>query len=291
MSDKPVEFGSRPELSPEDKANYDARIQQARGQIPSRPPLKRQTPVGHVPAPQMPRLHEAAATSTRVSNLSEQLQSGVQPRPPGSPVITKQTAQQLADMGEAMKNQPQVEESETPKKPDVPKIDEDFLEALDFGNVRNEAERIHNNKDRKRAIESRCEPMNFDDLLWKGEVQQRVPINPGVFEVTFKSINGDENLFIRRYMAKQTRVSDAHDVDIYQMCQLAISVVAIHGRTTKTFDPLTDRDGQIDDNVFAKKLKMISGMALPILADLSVNHTWFDLRVRRLINPDDLKNG
>jgi hypothetical protein len=294
---KIVEFG-RPELDPEKAAEYDQKIKQARAQIPnmsSRDALskaKRHTPIGHVERPEnMPDLAVAAATSARPgSEIAEELQQGVQPRPPGSPVLRDSTRQQLAEMGEVMKRAP-AEAAPAEPESEPAKAEEDLLEALDFGNVRNESERIHNNKERRKAIESRCKEMDFDDLLWKGEVQQTVSVLPGKFEVTFKSLTGDENLFIRKYMAKLPRVSDAHDLDVYSLCQLALSIVAIQGKTEKVFEPLTDKNGEVDENLFKRKLKTISAFAIPVLADLSVNQNWFDIRVRRLLNPEDLKNG
>jgi hypothetical protein len=300
MSDNITEFGKRPEIDPEKQAEYDRQIQKARAQLPNMSSRNRMAqakghaPVGHVERPDMPDLSVAAATSPR-GGFAEELKQGVQPRPAGSPALTEQTARQLADMAEASKSQQpdKVQQALDAKlSPPAEKADTaDLLDALNFDDVRNEAERIHNNRKRRDLIEARCEAMSFDDLLWSGEVKQLVPIIPGKFEVTFKSITGDENLFIRKYLAKRQRVSDAHDYELYQTCQLAMGVSAISGATHKVFPEIKDSKGEIDEKTFEARLHLITKMALPILADLSVNFNWFDMRVRKLIVPDDLKNG
>lgn len=292
-----VEFG-RDEIDPVKAKDYSEKIRKAREELPHMSArdrlanLKKHTPVGGpVPRPPMPDLALAAATPAHGSSVGDELRSGVSPRPSGSPAITQKTAQQLADMVEAAKADPHSVPVQ-PLKVEPARLEEDdLLDALDLGAMRNEADRIHANRERRKAIEGRCQPMAFDDLLWKGEVRQNVPIIPGVFEVIFKSITGDESLFIRRYVARLNRVSDAHDLTIYSMCQLVCAVASITGRTQRVFEDMRNKDGQVDDKLFEQKLKTLSGMALPILADLSVNHDWFDLRVRRLINPEDLKNG
>lgn len=285
-----VEFG-KAELDPEKAREYAEKIHDARKQLPMTAKdrlanLKGHTPVGTVERPQMPNLQEAASIPARTAGVAERLQQGVQPRPQGSPVLSRETASQLKDLAEAQKSQP-VEE---PKKEEK-KVDEELADLLDFGNLRNEAERIHKNKKRKETIEKRCDPLSLAELVWKGELKQTVPIVPGEFEVTFRTISADENLFIRKFVSRE-KAPDAYLLDLYTLCNLTCAIVSISGggKTTALPDHLNTH-GEVDDKAFNDKLGRLRKMPIPLIADLLVNYDWFDVRTRKILNADELGNG
>lgn len=281
-----IQFG-RKELDPEEEKQYREKIAQARagGGVNS---LKGSTPLGHVQKPQnVPILAKGAVSQA----TGLQADGSVAPRPPGSPVLSSQTQQQLeqlqkAQQGEAPASEakPELDEEELRR---AAKDEEMFDTVFDFA-ARNEAERVLNNRKRKKEIEERCEPMNFEDLLWKNEVHQKVPIIPEKFEPTFRSFSPEESLFIKKMMSREEVQNDNYVLEKYSLCQITCSLVAING---KPLPDHRDQTGEPDTKLFQEKLKSIMKKSAYIVADLMLNYAWFDIRVRKLLNPDEVKNG
>lgn len=268
----------RVELDPDEAERYKERIRAAKekGSVAS---LKGNTPLGHIPKLSGTPLLQKQVDSTFNPLTAE---GGVQPRPPGSPVIRPETADALKNMQEA-----QAKEAEKEVAKEVEEAKDDLFEMFDFSG-KNETERILNNKKRRLAIEARCEPMKVEDLVMKDEVQQDVPILPGKLTARFRSASPQENLFVKRIMADEKTTSEQYLIEKYGLCQLALSLVAINGSALPSH---LDEHGEPSDKLFAIKLKMITKKSSYLVADLGINFFWFDLRVRRLLNPEDLKNG
>jgi hypothetical protein len=280
---KEITFG-RKELDPEQEAAYRERIAAAKkGGIGA---LKGSTPLGHIERPAMPDLTSKRSSEGPTGLTSE---GGVAPRPQGSPVLSPQTAAQLEQMQQAQKaqnSQPALDEAEVKKAAEAA-AKEDLFDMFDFGGA-GEAERILNNKKRRKEIEDRCEPMNFDDLILKDEVRQTVPIKPGQFEPRFRTLSPEESLFIKQYLAKDVNTSDAYSAEKFSLCQLTCSLVALNGAD---FPDHRKPDGTPDEDLFKIKMKKLMKKSGYIIADLAINYYWFDIRVRRLIAPERLGNG
>lgn len=289
MSDekKEIVFG-RGELTAEQKADYQRRIAAAKGNPVNA--LKGSEPLGSVAKPPMPNLTRPPSTQESVSPINDT--GGLSPRPAGSPILRPETQQQLEEFTKAqqeeLKNIAQEANKVTAEQKDNSKKDDIFESLLDLSDQRTVAEKMLDNRKRREEIESRCAPMKFEDLLYRNEVEQKVPIIPGKFEPTFRSLVPEETLFIKRYIAKDPATSDQYHFEKYNLCILACSLVAINDR------PLPDhRDaqGNVDEGLFETKMKMVLKKSGYIVADLGVNYTWFDTRVRKLITADGLKNG
>lgn len=276
MSDeKVITFGK--DADDAQTAAYKEKIAKAKGGIHA---LKDPTPVGGVERPRIPLL-ERQSKMDAASPFTED--GGVQPRPPGSPLLRPETAQQLQDLAKAQVEQ-KAEEKKAEEKKDV--VDELF-DGFDFGG-RNEAERILNNKKRRQEIEARCSEMDIADLIMTDEVRQTVTIIPDKFEVVYRSMTPDESLYIKKVLAKESTTADAYIMEKYGLLQLACCVVSING---KALPPHLDKNGEVDEDAFKTKLKLISRKSGYVVADLGINFMWFDLRVRRLLNPERLGNG
>jgi hypothetical protein len=291
MSDKDaktITLGSS-EIDPRQELEYREKIRAARAGASPINSLKGNTPLGGEKKPQMPLLRQ---TKDMVSAPQD---GGVHPRGPGAPVLRPETQEQLAN---AIKIGQQLEaDAATKKGIDDKKIEEEaklaaLFENFDFGDQRDQVEKILDNKKRRELIESRCQPMDFEDLLMKDEVQQRVPIIADKFEPTFRSITPIESLYIKQRMSKETVNTDQYMGEKYNLLLLTCSLVEINGL------PLPDHrriqsDGNfvVDDKLFEEKFAVVMRKSGYIVADLSVNYLWFDIRVRKLLNPDDLKNG
>jgi len=280
---KTISFGKK-ELDPEQEAEYRDRIALARkGGISA---LKGSTPLGHIERPSIPDLTSRKASEGPTGLTSE---GGVAPRPQGSPVLSPQTAAQLEQMQKAQAQQAKTEvlDEEEIKKGAEAAAKEDLFDMFDFGGA-GEAERILNNKKRRKEIEDRCEPMNFDDLILKDEVRQTVPIKPGQFEPRFRTMSPEESLFMKQFLAKDVNANDAYSVEKFSLCQLACALVSLNGQD---FPDHRKPDGTPDEDLFKIKLKKLMKKSGYIIADMAINYYWFDIRVRKLIAPDRLGNG
>lgn len=161
-------------------------------------------------------------------------------------------------------------------------VDDEELNYDEFGNrVRD----ILSNKQRRELIEKRCLPMKLEDLLIYQEVKQVVPIVPGKFEPTYRSTSGMEDLFIKRMVGSE-RGSPQYIADRYAILNLTAGLFAVNGRPLPAH---LSADGEPTEDLFNAKLKMLLKFPITVLADLSVNYTWFGKRVQKLLVVDDIK--
>lgn len=254
-------------IDPAEKDRYLNKIKAVRSATDA---AKGATPLGHVERPNIPFL--------------KQEQPGVQPRAPGSPVLSATTQSQLEAANVAMSKEEKVLESNVKKE-----IEENALLDLLENETLNEADRILGNKKRRKAIESRCSSLEIEDLILKGEVRQTVPIIPGKLEVVFRSTLPEESLYIKKVIAEDdTKTSEQHTMERFAILQLCCSVVALNG--TNLPNHLTP-DDKVDSTMFAEKKKRLMKLSSYLLADLHLNLRWFDIRVRKLMNPEYLGNG
>jgi hypothetical protein len=282
-----ITLGSK-QLSPEQEADYRAKIQNAKkGGINAH---KGNTPVGHVEKPTMPLLRPTGAAGEPAFSTDIGSAPGVKPRPPGSPVLRPGTISQLEGLQEAQKKAAETQSStdEAAMKEELESTkQEELLEAFDFSG-QTEAERILENKKRRKEIEDRLEPMKLEDLIMRDEVRQKIPIIPDKYEILFRSVTPQESLFVKQYLYKEQMPNDSYALEKYSICMLVCALLSING---KSFPDHRKTDGAPDEKLFEIKMKDLMRKSAYIVADLGVQYRWFDMRVRRLMNPDSLGNG
>ncbi len=282
-----ITLGSK-QLSESEETAYREKIRRASsGGINAH---KGNTPVGHVEKPTMPILRPSGSPDSVPLSNDVRSATGVQPRPPGSAVLRPDTVEQLKNLGEAQKKASEekqaLDEDAMKKAVEEAKRDEIF-EAFDFSG-QNEAERILNNKKRRKEIEGRLEPMKLEDLIMRDEVRQLIPIVPGKFEIVFRSVTPSESLFVKKYLYKEQMPNDAYALERYSLCMLCCSLMSIN---SEKFPDHRDMNGEPDEKMFEIKMKSLVRKSAYIVADLGVQYQWFDIRVRKLMSPDDLGNG
>ncbi len=150
-----------------------------------------------------------------------------------------------------------------------------------------------NNEEQKKIIEERLKntPLSLDGLLVDGYVRQMIPIIPGKFEPTFQSIGGDEELACKRLIvvdAKSLDVGEQYLLDKHAFMVLTCGLFAVN---QKPLGNHRDVDGKFNDELFWQKFNMVLRFPLHMLASLSINFFWFDVRVRRLFVAESLGNG
>ncbi len=216
-------------------------------------------------------------TTTDPEGNAQPIDPRTAPRPPGAG-LREETVKGLQAVAAANSDDKELEKIND----EIEEMDEVY-EENEFG------ERVKSllaNKKRAMAIESRCQPMAFEELLMTGSVQQRVPIIPGKFEPIFRSLLGDENVEILRMMGS-VRGPDQYILDVMSLYNLTAGLYAINGKPLPNH---LDVNGDFNEEMFRAKYKVVRKMALPILADMSVNYRWFSRRVQKLTVVDDIKS-
>lgn len=157
---------------------------------------------------------------------------------------------------------------------------------MDFSDLGNRTRNMLSNKPRREAIERRIsEVISLEDLIVHQEIRQNVPIIPGKFVPTFRSMNGHEDIWIKRRMGSETG-ADQYILDKYAMMNLCCGLFALNGKVLASH---MTADGFIDEAGFDKKFNSLLRYPLQVLADLSANFVWFNRRVERALVIDDIK--
>jgi hypothetical protein len=218
------------------------------------------------------------------------LREGMNKFPEGTkkPKLSPETEEGLKKLAEANK-EAQTVADETTKGLDA--AEEKITELpFDFAAISSARDELMN-KDRKKLIEARLQPLDMTDLISKKEINQVVPIIKDKLHITLRTYSQREYLFCLRY------IYDFPGPAIYQeellnTCKLVCSLVAING----AFLPdhrinVGKREEEIDRKAFENKMFHVSGFPVHLMADISVQVIWFSERVGKLFSLDNLKNG
>ena len=158
-------------------------------------------------------------------------------------------------------------------------------------------------KKRRLEIEARCPPMEIDDLLVYGELRQIVPILPNRLEVTYRSTNGEEDLFVKRIatydepppgseskliLLDEQKYTNRFLMDRYLTLTLTAGIHAVNGRA---LPPFTDNTGTPQSELFWLKFKALKRYPAALLHDISINYSWFTSRLEKLtLSPEAMKD-
>jgi hypothetical protein len=166
------------------------------------------------------------------------------------------------------------------------------LDDFDFNTFREMMLKdLLNNEEQRELIEARCEPLDLTDLIVRGFTTQRVPIIPGKFEPEFRSMEGTEDLAIKRLIMQESKgleVSDRYLLDKFSLMGVTVGLYSINGNVVPSHQ---NADGKFDEDKFWKKFEFVTRYPFHMLGSLGVNYFWFDIRVRKLFVAAKLKNG
>jgi hypothetical protein len=211
--------------------------------------------------------------------------------------LSPQTMEGLAALTEVNnKQQPTPDKpKEEEEKPLSEKEQKEILNKLDdfdFNRFRQAAMRdMLNNDKQKEIIEKRLKPLDIVDIIVKGRVTQTVPIVPGKFEVEFQSYAGEEDLILKRWVMAEAKTLDAPDQYFMDKHTLMTLTVAIRSVNKRPIFDCYKEDGNLDEDKFWVKYKMITRLDYHMLSSLYINWSWFDTRVRKLYVAEELGNG
>lgn len=166
------------------------------------------------------------------------------------------------------------------------------LDDFDYDSLRRQMNRDEINNPRQREIiEERLRPMDVTELITKDRVRQEIPIIPGKFWVLFQSTTGEDDLELKRLLmqeSKSVEVSERYLLDKYAIMTLTAGCIAINSNPCP--DHLDDK-GNFDEKKFWLKFAWMLKRGIHVLASIGANHTWFEMRVRRLLVAEKVKNG
>jgi hypothetical protein len=168
----------------------------------------------------------------------------------------------------------------------------EMMDSFDYDKVREVMSRdVLNNPDQKELIESRCKPLDIEELILRNKICQDVPVIPGKFVITFESMAGDDDLELKRLVmveSKSAEVTDRYLLDKFAFMALTCGLKAINANPVPTH---LDEKGEFDEKKFWLKFAWVMKRPLHMLASIGVNHTWFEMRVRRLFVAEKVGNG
>ncbi len=141
----------------------------------------------------------------------------------------------------------------------------------------------------RKAVEGRCEPMDFGDLIISGRVQQEVPILPEKLSANYQTLSGSEIFWIEQ-TAPDMSVTDFGINAWMGYARLVMSLTGVNG---STFSPYGEKRGTVDKAMFAQRFEEVMGLGEQLIELLLVNLKWFRGRVDELFVDDlgELKNG
>lgn len=217
---------------------------------------------------------------------------GHEPRP-GLRPETVEGLKELEAQAQAAQDASDGEPPVAPEKADdTPPLDPEFLQAL-MGGYTDKLQR----KERREAIEERLEDVDLRDFLFGSGGTQTVPVIPDVFEVTYRLISGQEDLFAKRFAwemcqdvgtGKDKETSQAFYDTVTGMVNVVLSIQGINGKDAPDH---REPGGAVNEDVFIRKFNDLCSKPFIVLQDMWVNFTWFNERVRDQLDVESLGNG
>ncbi len=205
------------------------------------------------------------------------------------PTMSPELAKQLREYEQDVQSM-QAEEAEAEKlhKEEI-EVDEEVLAGIGTSTdpvfYRNTPS---DNPEIRKAIEKKCSPMDFSDLVLTGRVNQTVPILENKLSTRYRSLLASENFWIERNAENQA-TTDWGIRSWMGYARLALSLEAVNGKEL----PLVGKGDDIDMDLFNEKYKKIMNMGEKLVELLLIHLHWFNDRVDRLYSDDfeKLKNG
>jgi hypothetical protein len=207
------------------------------------------------------------------------------------PAPTKLSSESIEALEKA---QAEVEEEQAQKPEDTTEADLEEAEEemfkrdtpFDYEGIQQQQRQLMS-KERKKDIEGRLSGLDIADMIVKREIVQDIPVVPGKLIYTLRTFNQHEHLFCLQYVYENPG-SMTYAEEFLNTCKLVCSLSAINGAH---LPPHLDKDGEVDKELFKKKMFHVASFPVHVIADLSVQAIWFNQRVNELFSVRNLKNG
>lgn len=245
-------------------------------------------------------VNQVQSTAEKPLSMKEAWERGIAEQPP--PSVSKESEEALRKVHEMADAKEEPKPEEEPKQEDEEStsdaIDRAAEEALsaremfgpDLFGVQ-EAKRKLISKKRREGIEERLKPLDLSDLVMSGELTQTVPVIPGKLSLTFRTLSQRENMWIMKYLYDFPG-SPYYLQELNATCRLACSLLAVNDTVLPEH---RSKIGEANEDIlredFERKLRIVTSYPIQLIADMSVQHAWFQNRVEQLFTLDELKNG
>jgi len=140
----------------------------------------------------------------------------------------------------------------------------------------------------REGIEANLQPIRLTDLLM-GRGQQTVPILPDL-EVEFQTMKGSEDLLTKQILREDFDALQSYFSNKTTALSLAVSLVRIGEKYLPPLEDPASNNRTTEKTILARFEKLME-LPLPLVALLAIHMTWFDVRVKRVLTPSNLKNG
>ena len=141
---------------------------------------------------------------------------------------------------------------------------------------------------RRKEIESRCGDVKIDELFVSGELRQHVAIRPGRLEVTYRTLKGKEDLYIKRRLNEVRDENARYAEDRFLYMLLCAHVQSYNGSKLPS---IFDENGRVSDSAFNARFEALCEIPQVLIEDVWVNYVWFERRVRRALEAENLSGG
>lgn len=143
------------------------------------------------------------------------------------------------------------------------------------------------NVELREKIESVLSPIDIDSLFLRGELRQEVPIMGSKLTIEFRTLNGREDLFIKKRLTEVKSETIRYVEDRFMLMQLAAHIVAINGEQL----PDMTENGAVVNELFDKRFDRIAALPVAVIERIWVHWVWFQDRVNKEMNTDFLTTG
>jgi hypothetical protein len=166
--------------------------------------------------------------------------------------------------------------------PDHQKLDEAF------SNMSNKPSMRIASVAKRKEIEERCGDVHIDELFVSGELRQRVVIRPGRLEVTYRTLKGKEDLYIKKRLGevRDETIRYAEDRFLYMLL-----CAHVHTYNSAQLPSIFNDQGHISDKAFDRRFEVICDIPQVLMEEIWVNYIWFEARVRRALEAENLSGG
>lgn len=197
--------------------------------------------------------------------------------------IRESTRSQISDFEKA------VEEQEAARAVDLGPIPEEALANMQPVDDMVYRHTAIDNPEVRAAVEARCAPMDFADLVITNRVLQLTPILKDKLEPLYQSLVSTEQFWLESNMHRFGETTFGMQTWL-GYGRLVFSLKGLNGHT---YAPCFDKSNEVDEKAFEAKFKQVLALPEQFVTLMLLNLGWFSARVESLYKDDFdlLKNG
>lgn len=149
--------------------------------------------------------------------------------------------------------------------------------------------------ERRKLVEQRCKPIDWDSLTTSYEVRQEVPIwvKPKPITVLFRTMTADDEYLTRRILTERYLRSGSEYEIGSVLTAAAASVIAINDQVLPIIPSVLAKDGTVEkrQEVMEERIKLVLKMPYTLLTDIAINYSWFTMRMAAALKDGEVGNG